>query len=289
MNFKDFFSTKSWWGKLLGAFFGYLVAGPIGSLLGILIGNFFDKSVTEYFNNPYFFYFSEKQPKVQEVFLETTFSVLGHIAKADGRVSEQEIQMARNLMREMRLNRDQRDTAQALFNEGKQAHFKLDKALNRLEQACRTNSNLLKLFMEIQYSASQVDGLTLKKIQALDAVFTRLGFAPLHDQFRFYEDFSYTAYNQYQKNQQYQSSSSSHSYQARAGSNALEQSYAILQVPLHATQQEIKKAYRHLLSRNHPDKLIAKKLPEDQIRKANDKTQQITKAYELICKNKGWR
>ncbi len=50
----------------------------------------------------------------------------------------------------------------------------------------------------------------------------------------------------------------------------------------------MKRAYRRLISRNHPDKLIAQGLPEEMIKIANDKTQKITKAYEQICTSKGW-
>jgi DnaJ like chaperone protein len=55
-----------------------------------------------------------------------------------------------------------------------------------------------------------------------------------------------------------------------------------------SSKQEVKQAYRRLLSRHHPDKLIAKGVSEEKIKWANDKTQKIVKAYELICKTKGW-
>ena len=42
------------------------------------------------------------------------------------------------------------------------------------------------------------------------------------------------------------------------------------------------------MSRNHPDKLISKGLPEEMIKIANEKTQNIRKAYEQICTSKGW-
>ena len=300
MNFRDFFTINTWWGKILGAFFGYMSGGAIGALFGILIGNFFDKGLASHFSNPHFLYHAEKRKTVQKIFFEATFSILGHIAKADGRVSEQEIRMAKVLMSEMRLNREQKDLAKRLFNEGKQNYFKLDAVLTQLQNACRDNRDLLKLFVDIQYRASQVDGLTTKKIQALDIIFARLGFAPLHQQYRFYEDFSYTSYHHYQQQQQQQqtqqkthsqSSSSSHQqhyYKARPSPNTLDHAYALIEVNEKSSKHEVKQAYRRLLSRNHPDKLIAQGLPEEMIKLANDKTQKIMKAYELICKSKGW-
>jgi DnaJ like chaperone protein len=191
MNFRDFFTISTWWGKILGAFFGYLSLGPIGALLGIIIGNLFDIGLFNHFSNPHLLYHAEKRKLVQKVFFESTFSVMGHIAKADGHVSKQEINMAKLMMKEMRLNSQQREIAKHLFNEGKQIHFKLDTVLTQLQKVCEDNHELLKLFLDTQYRAAQVDGLSTKKIQRLNIIFARLGFAPLHQQYRFYEDFNY--------------------------------------------------------------------------------------------------
>lgn len=308
MSFKDFFTLSTWWGKLLGAFFGYLTAGPLGALFGILVGNFFDRGLATHFSDPHWYYLSEKRAHVQKIFFETTFSVMGHIAKADGRVTEQEVNMARLLMREMQLSKEHKILAKRLFNEGKETSFKLELTLSQLQIACRDNRDLLKLFVDIQYRAAQVDGLTTQKIKVLDTVFSCLGFAPLHKQYRFFDDFSYSSYaqqqqeqeerrqqyqnNQYQHKQQQQESSSSsqnqHYYRKQSPQNTLAHAYALLEVTPEASKQVVKHAYRKLLSRNHPDKLIAKGLPEEMIKIANDKTHKIMKAYELICQSKGW-
>lgn len=303
MTFREFFTLSTWWGKLLGAFFGFLSAGPLGALFGILVGNFFDRGLASHYSNPHWYYHSEKRKAVQKAFFETTFSVMGHIAKADGRVTEQEISMAKLLMKEMRLNSEQIERAKRLFNEGKNKQFKLDTALFELKKICRDNRDLLKLFVDIQYRAAQVDGLTTAKIKVLDVVFACLGFAPLHRQYRFYDDFKYSSYAQQQQeqaqqqnNQQHQYNEYSHNYSSQkqyqykqqSSQNNLAHAYALLEVNPNSTKQEVKRSYRRLLSRNHPDKLIAQGLPEEMIKLANDKTHKIMKAYELICQNKGW-
>ncbi|KTD39225.1 DNA binding protein DnaJ, heat shock protein [Legionella moravica] len=303
MTFREFFTLSTWWGKLLGAFFGFLSAGPIGALFGILVGNFFDRGLASHYSNPHWYYHSEKRKAVQKAFFETTFSVMGHIAKADGRVTEQEISMAKLLMKEMRLNSEQIERAKRLFNEGKNKQFKLETALFELKKICRDNRDLLKLFVDIQYRAAQVDGLTTAKIKVLDVVFACLGFAPLHRQYRFYDDFKYSSYaqqqqeqTQQQNNQQHQYNEYSHNYSSQkqyqykqqSSQNNLAHAYALLEVNPNSTKQEVKRSYRRLLSRNHPDKLIAQGLPEEMIKLANDKTHKIMKAYELICQNKGW-
>lgn len=279
MDLHRFFTHQKWWGKLLGAFLGYLMAGPVGSLFGVLIGNFFDKGLNEHFANPLWQYHAERRPAVKKVFFQVTYSVMGYISKADGRISEQEIQATNAIMHEMNLNKEQRFAAQHYFNEGKKETFKLLPAIKLLHNAAVNNPNLLKLFINIQYNLAQVDGLSQAKIQIMNIILTQLNCAPIHEQSRFNEDF-------YQQNH-----SSSYSRRAPPSPKAvhvLDQAYAILQIPSSASKQDVKRAYRRLISRNHPDKLSAQGLPKEKIKEANEKTHIIRKAYEQICANKGW-
>jgi DnaJ like chaperone protein len=288
MNSRQFFTTHTWWGKVIGAFLGYMIAGPVGAFFGILIGNFFDKGLFEHFSRPHWHYHAEKREAVQRTFFEATFKIMGHIAKADGRVSEHEIQMAKLLMEEMGLSHAQIKTAQNYFNEGKNSNFNLKLMLTTLREALHDNPELLKLFIDIQYRAAKVDGLSFKKQEALNTILRALGFASLSQQYQFFEDFAnYVRYRQQQSSSS-QSRDYQKQYQRPASHHTLDQAYAILDVSTSATKQEVKRAYRQLISRNHPDKLIAQGLPESMIKIANEKTQAITKAYEQICESKGW-
>jgi DnaJ like chaperone protein len=65
---------------------------------------------------------------------------------------------------------------------------------------------------------------------------------------------------------------------------SLAEAYQVLGLTPNATQVEVKQAYRRLMSQHHPDKLAAKGLSEEAMRLANEKTQQISKAYETIQK-----
>jgi DnaJ like chaperone protein len=62
----------------------------------------------------------------------------------------------------------------------------------------------------------------------------------------------------------------------------LDDAYAVLGVSTSATDAEVKKAYRRLMSQHHPDKLVAKGLPEEMMTIAKEKTQKIRKAYEVV-------
>jgi len=288
MNLRQFFISNKWWGKILGCFFGYLMARSAGALFGILIGNFFDKGLAAHFSKPYWRYREEKRASVQKIFFEALFTVMGHVAKADGRVSENEIHMAEQLMQDMSLNKEQQNLAKLFFNTGKSPSFDLSRTIALLQTICLDNNELIKLFMDIQYRSAQVDGLSAKKIQILDSIFKQLGFAPLHQQYRFYEDFQHRTSNASQKKRSQYSSNGRYYGQAYVENSSLAQAYAILEIKQTATKQEVKQAYRRLISRNHPDKLIAQGLPEEMIKLANDKTHKITKAYEQICISKGW-
>lgn len=293
MNLREFFRGNAWWGKAFGAFFGFLIWGPAGAFFGILIGNVFDKSLSVYFSNPHLSFHLERRKNVQKIFFESTFSVMGHIAKADGRVSEEEIMVASELMNEMGLNRNQKAIARDMFSRGKRPDFDFKNTLLNLKHACKDNKELLKLFVDIQYRAAKADALTTAKIRALDTVLINLGFAPLHQQFRFHEDFSYNPFENQQraedsKTQQQQGSSSSQQRVYQRSQSSLDHAFAILEISPSNNKQEVKRAYRKLMSKNHPDKLISQGLPQEMIRMANEKTQKIIKAYELISKTKGW-
>ena len=282
MDLRRFFTHQMWWGKVLCAFLGYLVAGPMGAFFGVFIGNFFDRGLIQHFTNPLWHFHAEKRQSTRAIFFQATFSVLGHIAKAYGRVSEQEIQMAKTLMRDMNLNREQKKMAQDFFNEGKKENFNLKKVLTLLQKSAQHNPNLIKLFIDTQYTAAQLDGLTEKQIQIMNTILQCMHCAPIHKQSRFNDDF-------YQQSHKWQNSS--HSEQTHYHTNpntTLAGAYAILQVPSTSNKQDIKKAYRRLISRHHPDKLIAQGASKDRVKQANEKTQVIRKAYEQICASKGW-
>jgi DnaJ like chaperone protein len=286
MNPLHFFSTHHWWGKIIGACLGYLIYGPTGSILGILIGNLFDSGLSQQFSSKYWHYQREQREHVQKVFFEAAFSVMGHIAKADGRVTEDQIRAVSQLMDDMRLSKPQRQIAQNYFRAGKKKNFDLWTILSVLREVTRDNPELIKLFIELQFQTALIGGLSKKKQQILNMILNFMGFAPLHRQHRFYEDFG-------RSRSHTSSSSSQQSYQSNdfrdtPSSKSIDYAYGILGVDKQTSKPDVKRAYRKLISQNHPDKLIAKGLPAAMIKIANEKTQQIRKAYEQICLEKGW-
>lgn len=290
MNFQDFFVSNRWSGKLFGAFFGYLIAGSVGALIGIIIGNFFDRRVYSFYTNPYWAYLGEKDAHIKTTFLKSTFYILGYIAKSEGRVTEQEIKNARTLMDDLKLSEDDKDLAKECFSIGKQADFNIATVILTLRTVCNNRRNLLHLFVGIQYQAAQHSGMTERRIDALNQVLQLMGMAPLRDQHRYYRDFGYrhqSTHSNQQSSWNYNSNQNSNT-QYSSKNSSLAQAYNLLGLQEGASRLDVKKAYRRLMSLNHPDKLIAQGASEARIKIANDKTQAITKAYEQICTYKGW-
>ena len=75
-------------------------------------------------------------------------------------------------------------------------------------------------------------------------------------------------------------------YDPATAKTSLEDAYRLLGVDESVSDAELKKCYRRLMSQHHPDKLVAKGLPEEMVADATAKTQQIKAAYELIRKSR---
>ena len=251
----------AWWGTLLGGTLGYMFGGPLGALLGAALGRNFDRGIT--LTDEQAAFDVGRQERVQAAFFTASFSVMGHIAKADGRVSPDEIAATEDIMRQMRLDPQQRKAAIQLFNEGKKAGFPLDDVLRQFRHECHRRRNLVQIFLEIQIATAMADGrIHPAERRIILAIGAKLGFSHADIEHLF--------------------SLGGPQPPARDPQQELSQAYEVLGIARDASDNEVKKAYRRLMSQHHPDRLIAKGLPEEMIRVATDKTQRIKAAYEKI-------
>lgn len=267
----------NWWGKLLGGTFGYLLAGPLGALIGAALGHNFDKGLGASLRGQFE---PGAQERVQTAFFTALFSVMGHLAKADGRVSEDEIALARNVMQRMNLNEMMRQTAMRLFNEGKQPEFVLDDVLDQFRVECHRRRNVMQMFVEILMHVAYADGnVHPAEHQVLEKVRLSLGFS--HQQFQHIEALV--------RNARHFGGGGFEQEPAVQGKASLEEAYEILGVQKTASDAAVKKAYRRLMNQHHPDKLVAKGLPDEMMKLATEKTQEIKQAYELVKKMRASR
>lgn len=273
----------SWWGKLLGGYLGFVLGGPLGALIGAAMGHNFDSNREE---SPSRVGQDDDHERIQLAFFTATFSVMGHIAKADGKVSRDEIKHAESIMSGMQLDQQMRKAAINLFNEGKKPSFDLDAVLLQFKQEAGRRTNLYRMFMEIQIQAAYADGtMHASERRVLKHVSAFLGFP----------DFVFRQLESFVKASMGHGGARSDSYQsggdrsqARAATMTLREAYQILGVTSKSEKAEVKRSYRRLISQHHPDKLVAKGLPEEMIKIANEKTAEISKAYDAIKDAKGW-
>ncbi|MBF13768.1 MAG: co-chaperone DjlA [Legionellales bacterium] len=245
------------WGRLFGTVMGLvLIKGLLGAIVGYYIGRQFDYGVMRH-------QYTSHHSHSQQVFFDITFSVMGHLAKADGKISSEEIQMAQQTMRLFNLSDQAKKQAINAFNTGKSADFNLDQALTDLKRHIGLNIHLYRIFYEIQTKITQIDGhVSPKKMQKLDRI----------------RDVLFGRYQQQSGygRQQYQGFNRAN----RVGE--LDQAYHTLGVTPETPWDDIKKAYKKLMLKNHPDRLVSQGLPEEMLNLAKEKTQAIKAAYDTI-------
>ena len=280
----------NWKGAALGGAVGLALGGPLGALAGAVLGG----SVVGLRGgrgtaspDPFTEAAAAGRERLEERFFETTFSVMGHLAKADGRVSETEIAFAESVMDRMALSPALRRAAILFFRQGKDPDFDLDAALNGLRAAGLGQGQLLQIFLEIQLAAAHVDGEPGERERAVLMAMRRALGVPLA---------TFRRIEQLIRIQQrilggFVGAGAGSAGRRRAGGDGatrqvspLAEAYATLGIEAHASDAEVKRAYRSLMSRHHPDKLVASGVPEEALKLATQRTHEIRRAYETISR-----
>jgi DnaJ like chaperone protein len=271
-------------GKVVGAIIGLLLfRSPWGAIIGAILGHFYDQSLA-----------TARRTggsggagvlEIGERFFTATFEVMGHVAKADGRVSEAEIAAARKVMAELRLDGAQIHAAIAHFTRGKSRDFDLQTVMEEFSGACANRPDLIRVFLEVQVRAALegVDmkgpaALAIQKVADLLDV-SRIELAHMEAVLRLRRE-------QFRADPRNGNNGSAGQAPPRSGMQ-LNAAYQVLEVDPKATDEEVAKAYRRQLSKHHPDKLKANGLPDSMLEHAKQRTQQIIEAYELIKSTRG--
>jgi DnaJ like chaperone protein len=262
-----------WTGKIVGALLGFAAwKGPFGAVVGALIGHGYDSWHDAGAPGPAGGIDADPAAIASQLF-QTAFAVMGYLAKADGRVSEAEIGAARTIMCELHLDAAHVDRAIEAFNRGKLPDYPIDAELARLRAVCGARHDLLRLFLEIQVRAALAGNDLQGPVRGLlFGVAERLGCSGL--------DVA-----------QLEAALRLHAGRGPAPPRGarLQSAYEVLGIQASASDDDVKKAYRRQMNENHPDKLVARGLPESMQDLAKEKTQRIREAYEAICEHRGLR
>lgn len=269
------------WGKILGFLFGFMLSKNLfGALLGLWLGHMFDRGRGFNFNG----ISGGKEDDVsrQAAFFYTTFSVMGHVAKAKGQVTSHEIAFASAYMDKLGLTNELRQQAQDAFREGKSSGFPLKDRLVKFKRLMGNRHDLLLMFLEIQIQVAFSDGeLDSAERSVLHTIAKFLGYSARELDNLLEMIIAGANFHQQQSGAGYNQSSGQ---RGQASGHQLENAYKVLGIDKKAKKPEIKKAYKKLMSQHHPDKLIAKGLPPEMMETAKQKTQDIQAAYDMIIK-----
>lgn len=234
-------------GKWIAGALGWAMFGPLGGILGYVIASKLE-SLSQAVQQ------GDNQSKGQRnSFLMSLLVLSAAIIKADGKTSQQELSTVRSFFA--------RNFGPQAGNDAEEIIKSiLSKDFNLYEVCSQIRSNMdysqrLQLFHYL-VSLGACDGLHPREIDILETIATYIGLS--------------------------QSETDSIIAQFKPSNNS---NYKILEISPDATNEEVKKAYRKMAIKYHPDKVAT--LGSDIQKAAEEKFKTISAAYEAICRERG--
>lgn len=243
--------------KWIGAGLGFTYAGPIGAVLGFALGSLIDGFSSEEFSNPNTY--STGRRTAQSGDFEISLLLLSAVViKADGKVNPNELKYVQNYFKQM-YGTQRANNAFKLFKVFiKNNDYSLPEICLQIRQnlAHPSRLQLIHYLFGIAGADGSVNQLEVAKIKTI----ARYLYISQYD----FESIKAMFYKE---------------------NRTFYDAYKVLEITKSATNAEVKKAYRKMVKKYHPDKL--QHLGKEHLEGAEEKFRQVQKAYEQIQKERG--
>jgi DnaJ like chaperone protein len=240
-------------GKILGGGLGFIVGGPIGAALGAAAGHQFDA------RSQGGGIFSALENK-QTIYFTATFSMLGKLAKADGIVTQQEVNAIDRVMREnLRLTPQARDLAIRIFNSAKDSNERFEDYARQFYSEFGSSKQVLSSVIDLLLLVGYADGELASEEEALILEAVRI----------------------FQLQDQYQQIKG----RFTGVPEDVNRYYAILGAKRGDSVTVIKKKYRKLAMEYHPDRMASQGMSPELMTAAEDKFKEIQNAMDMVEKD----
>lgn len=240
-----------WPVTLLGVLAGLALASIPGAMLGGVLGHLVDRQLQG----------RGGSWRALPAGHELLFLLLGHLAKSNGRVLPVHIEQARAEMQRLALDEDGRRQAIEAFNQGKRGAQPRSAWFRPLQSRREEAEALLRACWRMALADQQV---APAERQLLLRWGNWLGWSEAANQAL-----------------------------GMPARGVRQDDYAralqLLGVGESNSADEVRRAYRRLLSRHHPDKLAGAGASADAVQQATARTQALHQAYALVCRRQGWR
>jgi DnaJ like chaperone protein len=261
------------------AFFGLIIGRLPGAITGAVIGFIFDNMR-----------YSQRKNATPEAggYVGPLFTLLGAVAKSDGRVSEAEIAVAERLMTRIGLNAEQRKQAAVSFNVGKQPEFDVTRTIAELRNWVGLRRDHAFPVLDVVMDTVLAEGNPPPEKMS---ILRQLAFAlRISDM----ELMALMAMKGYAWNTGTGGPRGGNQHYGTGGGYVPPQRtpqgpdpYAVLGIDRSADERAIKRAYRKLISEHHPDRLGD--LPDDMRKRAESRASDINAAYDQIKEARGFK
>ena len=259
-----------WKGLAIGGYIGSLFGGPLGAIIGAVLGHNVEKSVSGSSRRRPTFANSYSQNQRSRIFCTSAAAMLAKMAKADGRVTREEIEGVERAFRRLGFTPAARECAIGAFRRAKDDGHTIG-AYAREFAAAVDSVEICELFYEILWDVAGADGtISPEELGLLQRIPAALGIRP--------EWYAYFA---------------SHRLRGGGGQGAgasrdpLADAYSVLGAKATDDAATLRRRYRELAKKNHPDAMRAQGLPEEMVGKATERMSRINAAWEAIKEARG--